>query len=78
MVVMSKSRSFDLFRVTEEAAKAVIEGVPPGVARQTVEPEPKHCGKGWLCAYCRPCSCACAGCKRMPMTDTRGLTVTEE
>lgn len=40
---MSKPRSFDLFRVAEEAAKAVVEGVPPGVARQTVEPEPPQC-----------------------------------
>lgn len=34
-----------------------------------------HCGRGWLCEYCRPCSCGCESCRKMPtgaMTDERG------
>lgn len=37
----------------------------------SIASEPKHCEATWLCKDCRPCSCLCDGCSRMPMTDER-------
>lgn len=60
-----RARAVNLLEVLT-GAKIYEPGEPANEGEPTM-----HCNSGWLCEYCRPCSCRCEQCKSMPMTDTR-------